>query len=196
VNGIWTIGREREKAHAIKYIRSEKDYPLIFDVIDAVEDIKAGEDAYQRFMDVAIYAFVNGGRGVWGQTADWIRRVGKLDPQVHAIWNDLAVSPKGEIRWRVACLLYNNIPDRQSHHHFDQLRSDKSKRVREFAISRYEYTADAKGRLERTRSATDFDLARAIAELDARERSTPPTGEKSSLFGRLLASVAPKARTD
>lgn len=169
MTGIWTIGREREKAYAIKFIRNVNEHPLIFDVIDAVEDIKAGEDASRRFMDVAIYAFVNGGRGVWGQTADWIRRVGKLDPQVHAIWNDLAASPKGEIRWRVACLLYNDIPERQSHRLFDQLRSDKSKRVREFAVSRYEYTADAKGRVERTRSADHFDVVRAIAELDARE---------------------------
>ena len=169
MTGIWTIGREREKAHAIKYIRSEKEHPLIFAVIDAVEDVKAGDSDLRRFMNAAIYAFVHGGRAVWGQTANWVRQVGKYHPQVHAIWDELAKSPDGEIRWRVACVLYHDIPERQSHILFDILRSDKSKRVRQFAISRYEHPVDAKGHADQTRSANDFDLVRAIAEVEAQE---------------------------
>ncbi|WP_073974359.1 hypothetical protein [Erythrobacter donghaensis] len=169
MTGIWTIGREREKAHAIKFIRNVNEHPLIFDVIDAVEDIKAGDGDLQLFMNAAIHAFVNGGRAVWGQAANWVRKMGKHHPQVHVIWDELAKWPISEVRWRVACVLYHDIPERQSHYLFDRLRSDKSKRVRQIAISRYEYTTDAKGLAERTRSAGEFDLARAIAELDARE---------------------------
>jgi hypothetical protein len=169
VSGFWTIGREREKAHAIKSIRNVNEHPLIFDVIDAVEDIKAGEGDLQQFMNGATHAFVNGGRAVWGQTANWVRKVGKHHPQVHAIWDELAKSPDGEIRWRVACILYHDIPERQSHILFDILRSDKSKRVRQFAIGRYEHPVDAKGHADQTRSANDFDLVRAIAGVEARE---------------------------
>jgi HEAT repeat protein len=166
VTGIWTIGREREKAHAIKYIRNPKDHALIFDVIDAVEDIKAGGSDFQRFIDASRDAFALGGSGVWEQTAGWVRQVGQHHPLVHAIWDDLAASPSADVRWRVACVLYQDIPERLSHQLFDRLRSDKSKRVRAFAIDRYENTAGPDGHIAPSRRAEAFDLAQALAQMD------------------------------
>lgn len=153
---MWTIGREREKQHAAKFVKEESQQRLLFPVIDVVHDLKEGTATAQDLMNVARVAMVEGGSGVWQNTANWLRQVQHELPEVRFLWSDLAHHPNWQVRWRVACCLYLDIPEQQSDRLFSALRFDKSKRVRATAIDRYEYRPDKRGKVERRFDAADF----------------------------------------
>ncbi len=73
---MWTIGREREKAHAAKFVREDEEEEqqlLLFPVIDAVHDLKGGTCQIDDFIVAARKAMIEGGSGAWQNTANWLR---------------------------------------------------------------------------------------------------------------------------
>lgn len=136
---MWTIGREREKAHSDKFVRKSDQRALLHPVIDAVHDLKDGSAGPDKFVAVAYDAMVRGDSGVWQDTANWIRRVGREYPTACAIWDKLANHSSWQVRWRVACCLYAHIDTRQSDCLFEQLRVDRSAKVRGFAEDRHSH---------------------------------------------------------
>jgi hypothetical protein len=135
---VWTIGREREKQHAAKFVRDPEQQAILFPVIDAVHDLNEGSGSPSAFIDVARTAMTNGEAAVWQNATNWIPKVGSEYPEVHSLWGELARNVSWNVRWRVACVLYGGVPDEQSDELFGDLRHDKSKKVRETAIDRYE----------------------------------------------------------
>ena len=154
---IWTIGREREKLHAAKFVRGADQQALLFPVIDAVHDLNEGEIDTDRFVTAARTAMIEGAFGVWANTNNWIRKIGNRHPNVLPLWDELSEHTSWKVRWRVACCLYSDIGDAQSDRIFSVLRNDKSKKVREYAIDRYEKRPDDKGRVEKRFDARKFD---------------------------------------
>lgn len=135
---MWTIGREREKFHAAKFVRDGAQQNILFPVIDAVHDLKEDRGSAAAFIAVARIAMITGGSGVWQNTVNWIAKVTREHPEILLLWDELALGTIWQTRWRVACVLYGDIPDAQSDHLFSNLRHDPSKRVRDTAIDRYE----------------------------------------------------------
>ncbi|QNO27064.1 hypothetical protein EEB18_020495 [Sphingopyxis sp. OPL5] len=135
---FWTIGKEREKAHAAKFIPQEDQQDLIFPVIDAALDINDGHGNEGMFRELARTAFVSGKSAVWQAAANWLRKVGGLKPTVLDLWDELGAHSDWTIRWRVACVLYADIPEPKSDLVFGVLRHDKSAKVRRYAVDRYE----------------------------------------------------------
>ncbi|MCW1984326.1 UNVERIFIED_ORG: hypothetical protein M2348_002343 [Sphingomonas sp. R1F5B] len=154
---MWTIGREREKTHAGKFVRQEDQRQLLYPVIDAVHDIKEGNGSVEDFIGVAQVAMMEGGSGVWLSTANWVRKVSHENVRASEIWNFLARHESWKIRWRVACCLYLDIDEPQSDHLFAHLRSDPSKKVRKYATDRYENRPDDQGKVEKRFDATLFE---------------------------------------
>lgn len=153
----WTIGREREKLHAAKFVRKAEEQAILFPVIDAVEDLKEGIGTIQQFMSAARTAMITGGFGAWTGTSNWISKVAKDAPEVSALWDELSNHTEWKVRWRVACELYSfGIGEEQSNRLFAKLRNDKSKKVRDYANSRYEYRPNPKN-AEKIYDAADFD---------------------------------------
>lgn len=135
---MWTIGREREKLHAAKFVRDAAQQNILFPVIDAIHDVKEDRESPAAFIAVARIAMTKGGSGVWQNTVNWIAKVAREHPEVLSLWDELALCANWQTRWRVACVLYGDISDAQSDHLFSKLRHDASKRVREMAVDRYE----------------------------------------------------------
>ena len=140
---MWTIGREREKLHAGKYVRQSAQQQLLFPVIDAVHDLKEGKAGLEEFCESARTAMTLGGDRVWEQAASWVGQVEREYPEVASLWNELALNSDWRVRWRVAYSLYCFISEPQSDQLFAKLRHDRSKKVREFAVQHYEYRPDA-----------------------------------------------------
>jgi hypothetical protein len=154
---VWTIGREREKLHAANFVRKPEDQAILFPVIDAVEDLKEGTGTIAQFLSAARTAMVDGGYGAWTNASNWIAKVAKDAPEVLKLWDELSNHPEWKVRWRVACgLYYFGIGEDQSNRLFVKLRNDKSKKVREYAISRYEHRPNPKN-IEKIYDAADFD---------------------------------------
>jgi len=154
---VWTIGREREKLHAAKFVRKPEDQEILFRVIDAVADLNEGTGSIEQFLSVARLAITFGGNGAWTNTSNWVAKVAKDAPEVMTIWDELSNHTELKVRWRVACgLYYFGIGEEQSNRLFAKLRNDKSKKVREYANSRYENRPNPKY-VEKVYDAADFD---------------------------------------
>ena len=136
---FWTIGREREKQHAATFVRKADQQALLFPVIDAALDLNDSNGDVAKFMDVARTAMVEGGSAVWDNASLWMSKIACRHESVLSLWDELALHPSWQVRWRVACLLYYAIAGEQSDRLFARLRHDRSARVREFAKQRYEY---------------------------------------------------------
>ena len=133
-----TIGREREKLHTAKFVKDAAGQALIFPVIDAAFDLNEGHGAIDHFVVLVKTALVEGCSAVWQNAANWMRKIGSRFPGTVGMWEELAVHPDWSIRWRVACVLYHDIPEATSNGLFAVLRHDRSAKVRRYAIDRYE----------------------------------------------------------
>ncbi|MES2441950.1 MAG: hypothetical protein V4574_03905 [Pseudomonadota bacterium] len=135
---FWTIGRDREKAYTAEFVKEADQQALIFAVIDAALDCNEASGSGAEFVEKARVAMVDGNSAVWQNASSWVRKVGERHPASLTLWDQLASHASWQVRWRVACLLYNDIPDAKSDDLFALLRHDKSAKVREYAVSRYE----------------------------------------------------------
>jgi hypothetical protein len=147
VSGVWTIGREREKQHACRYVKAQSQRDLLFPVIDAVHDLNEGFGTLEDFAVTAISALEKGGSTTWNSVDKWIHDVSRLHPQALEIWNTLSDHSKWSVRRSVAGLLYWYIPTSQSDKLFAKLRHDQSSAVRALAVDRYENRAGPKGNI-------------------------------------------------
>jgi hypothetical protein len=154
---LWTIGREREKAHYTQFVRDADQQALLFPVIDAIHDLKEGAGSASRLMDVSRAAMAGGNVRVWGTTSDWLNRVVTQIPEVGQLWVEFASNADWRLRWRVACHLYFGIPEDISNRIFAVLRHDRSAKVREYAISRYEERPNEKREVVKMFDAEAFD---------------------------------------
>lgn len=154
---MWTIGREREKLHAAKFVKDEAGQTLLFRVIDAVHDLKDGGDDVVALENAARCAIIDGNSAVWQNVSNWIRRAGQQWPAVLSIWPGLAAHADWRIRHRVACVLYLDVPEDLSNRLFAALRFDKSAKVRQYVVQRYEWRPDEHNEVKRFHDAALFD---------------------------------------
>lgn len=126
---MFTIGREREKEHAKRYIRDAANYPAIHRVIDAVHDCLDGTDNPSAVREAFRYAFLESGSGVWEQTGSWLRKLCTKRPEFSDLWEELAGSPKAALRFRSAACL-RDMPDHVAITLLERFSRDPSKMIR------------------------------------------------------------------
>lgn len=154
---MWTLGREREKRHVAPRLRDSRQRRLLFDVIDAVHALKEGVADAGSFVGAARAALTDGDSVVVDETGAWLAKVAGAVPAVGGLWDELAVHPSWKVRWHVAGRLYWYIPEDRSDCLFAVLRGDRSKKVREMAVSRYEYRTDEERTFVKMFDADRFD---------------------------------------
>jgi hypothetical protein len=107
---MFTIGRQREKQHAMRYLHNKAETVLVERVIDAAHDLIEGVASADAVASVFAEALVTGGGGVWEQTGSWICKLAREHPSLHQVWLLLAPHKSARIRFRVAAFL-NDMPD-------------------------------------------------------------------------------------
>jgi hypothetical protein len=130
--------RQWEKDKVTDSSLDAEQQAILLAVVEFAHDVFEGRLEDGNFIESAKRAMIHGNASVWQNTTGWIRKVSAKSSNVSAVWDDLANNSGWQVRWRVACVLYHDIPDSQSDRIFSVLRYDKSNRVRETAVDRYE----------------------------------------------------------
>jgi len=107
---MFALGRQREKQHATRNLRSEADKQIIERVVDAVHDVLDGVAAPDAVGPILADAFVTGGSGAWERTGSWMCQLTGEHPSLAGLWLQLAPHKSARIRFRVAAFL-NDMPD-------------------------------------------------------------------------------------
>jgi hypothetical protein len=137
---MFTFGRDREKESAAHHVRDPQQVPLIHAAVDAVHDFLEGRIAPDALQAALRRAFVEGGSGAWEQAGSWVRRLANEYPAVLSLWRELAHHPDARVRFRAACFL-NEMPQPLVTEIGNELRTDRSKKVRDMAQGRPEEIA-------------------------------------------------------
>ena len=133
-----TIGREREKEHSHRYLKSQDEAWRIEAVIEAAHDILEGAKSAEEVAPVFVEAFTDGGSGVWEQTGSWLGRLSREHSGLGELWRGLCGHRSAKIRFRAAAFL-DDMPANVFADCFPALLSDASARVRsKTASDRYQ----------------------------------------------------------
>ena len=102
---MFTLGRDREKAHARRNMGRDEDPLLINAVIDAVHDLLDGIPLSDGTLAVFRAGFIDGGRATWDQTGTWLAKACREFPSLEALWHEFAQHRSALIRIRAAAFL-------------------------------------------------------------------------------------------
>jgi hypothetical protein len=161
---MFTIGREREKENAARYLHNQADALVVGRVIDAVHDLIEGVASADTVGPVFAEAFVSGGGGAWEQTGSWMRKLAREHPSLHQLWLQLAQHKSARIRFRVAAFL-NDMPDEIRQRLTATFLADRSANVRSKTAGEISMrpTSDLLPLLQsRLAQETDPEIVRAI----------------------------------
>lgn len=126
---MFTFGREKEKKHALTYVRSPDDAILIERLIDIVHDLLEDSGSFDSLSPILTETFVKGGTGVWEQTGSWICKLSPGSAMVAGLWLQLSSHGSAKVRLRVAAFL-NQMPEETRKVLIQAFLSDKSAKVR------------------------------------------------------------------
>jgi len=107
---MFTLGREREKENAARYLHNQADALVVARLIDAAHDLIESLASADAVAPVIAEAFVTGGGGAWEQTGSWMCKLAREHPSLARLWLQLAPHKSARIRFRVAAFL-NDMPD-------------------------------------------------------------------------------------
>lgn len=162
---IASFGRERDKEFIVESRRSEPDKEVLLEMTDAVHDLRDGVGTLDNFLRAVRNAIWSDREIVRDPALTLLMRVTPYHPECLRVWVDLAQDKSWVHRFSVACRLYSYVPEALSDLLFSELRNDSSKRVRDIAVSKYEWRADSKGYLSKTHDAAKFDERVARGEV-------------------------------
>jgi hypothetical protein len=160
-----SFGRERDLEMLERHIKDPVVKERAIRQTSAAHDLNDGIGTVEAFIDAsrdAVFPETPPGRDA---PLLLLARIAKYYPECLQIWDELAQGSSWKDRFTVACYLYNRIPETKSDRFFAILRNDKSNRVREMAVARYEWRADEKGYLHPTHDASKFDERVARGEI-------------------------------
>jgi hypothetical protein len=126
---MWTIGREREKEHARKFLGPSKDSSLLEVVVDAVHDLIGGSPVSEVTQAAFTDGFVEGGSGTWESTGSWLAKSVREFPELAQLWREFASHPSAKVRFRAAAFL-GEMPEDTALALLPILLSDSSAKVR------------------------------------------------------------------
>jgi len=153
---MFTIGRDREKEHARKFLGASSDPALLESVIDAVHNLLEGlalsEDTFEAFRR----GFVDGRSGTWENTGSWLTKAVREFPALSSLWHEFAAHQSAQIRFRAAAHL-TGMPEADAQKLLPILLADKSAKVR----------SKASGDMHTTKWAWAFDLLSARRQVES-----------------------------
>jgi hypothetical protein len=155
-----TLGRSAEKERYSPFLPDPTQRSWVFDVIDLTYDLIEGRALPEQLTEAVLQVFLSGDARAWQNTAEWLEKTTAHLPEMDDVWLGLARHPDWQIRWRIACLLYSTVPEPVSNRIFSTLRYDRSRKVRDYAIERYEMRAVPDGQLwcsKKVFDASGFD---------------------------------------
>lgn len=126
---MWTLGRDREKEHARKFLGPSKDSSLLEAVIDVVHDLVEGKADAEAARLALSRGFAEGGGGVWESTGSWLLKAGGEFPDFLSLWDVFAAHPSAATRFR-ACAFVVDLPENVAKKLLPVLLSDPSAKVR------------------------------------------------------------------
>lgn len=126
---MWTIGRNREKEHARKFLGPSADSSLIEAVIDAVHDLIDGRSVTDDTLSAFRRGVIDGGGGTWESTGSWLRKTIPEHPSLSDLWLEFATHRSAGIRFRAAAFV-SAMPEDIAKTALPRLLADKSAKVR------------------------------------------------------------------
>lgn len=125
---MWTLGRDREKEHARKFLGS-KDSKVLEQVIDAVHDLIEQKKVTKATTDALHAGLLEGASGTWESAGSWLIKACREFSELCTLWVELSSHPSSKIRFRVAAFV-EDMPDGIARKVLPQLLADPSVKVR------------------------------------------------------------------
>ena len=135
---MFTFGRAHEIKHAIHSRGTEEKAALLIAVINAVHDLIDGSSEQAAVENTVRIAFVEGKSGVWEATGSWLLKLCADYPAMQGLWWEFARHASATVRFRVACHVID-LDEPQRTEIYSILEADKSKRIRDQAIGKWDY---------------------------------------------------------
>ncbi len=126
---MFSIGREREKEHARKFLGDSNDPTKLEAVIDIVHDLLGGGAITDSTRAAFRSGFADGGAGTWESTGSWLAKVIQEYPSLSPLWIEFARHPSAKVRFRAAAFL-NRMPEDCAAEVLAPLLADRSAKVR------------------------------------------------------------------
>jgi hypothetical protein len=126
---MFTIGREREKQHARKFLGDSSDPTKIEAVIDAVHDLLEGGAVTDSTRAAFRSGFVDGGAGTWESTGSWLAKTVREFSSLSALWIEFVGHRSAKVRFRAAAFV-DSMPEDCATVAFPLLLADRSAKVR------------------------------------------------------------------
>ena len=140
-----SFGRERDLSMIEEYVVDPELKARYLKQTAAAHDLNEGIVTADAFIDATREAVLQSTQTGRDAPLILLARVARYYPECLGLWDELAESQDWQNRFTVACRLYGAVPDAVSDRLFNRLRNDRSKRVREISICRYENRANEKG---------------------------------------------------
>lgn len=125
---MWTIGREREKEHARKFLGSS-DPKALEAVIDAVHDLIELGAVTEQTIAAFRNGFIDGGAGTWESTGTWLRKAAHEYPALSELWLEFASHRSAAKRFRAAAFT-DAMPEDMARTLLPRFLSDSSAKIR------------------------------------------------------------------
>ena len=126
---MWTLGRDREKEHARKFLGLSKDASLLEAVIDTVHDRFEGPADPTAARAIFRRSFVEGAGGTWESTGSWLRKASHEFPDLTSLWDELLTHTSAVTRFRAAAFA-GELPEDVARKHLPALLADPSAKIR------------------------------------------------------------------
>ena len=95
---MFTIGRDREKEHARKFLGTSSDPALLESVIDAVHNLLEGQALSENTFEAFRRGFLEGRSGTWESTGSWLTKIDREFPALSSLWHEFAAHQSAQIR--------------------------------------------------------------------------------------------------
>jgi hypothetical protein len=126
---MFTIGREREKELARKFLGDSSDPTKLEAVIVAIHDLIETGAVTDSTRAAFRSGFVDGGAGTWESTGSWLAKAVLDHPSLSSMWVEFAGHRSAKVRFRAAAFL-DSMPEDCAAGLFPHLLADPSAKVR------------------------------------------------------------------
>lgn len=133
-----SFGRERDLEMIEQWVVNEDIKVQRLKQTQAAHDLNDGIGTVDAFLEASREAIFSNSESQRSEPLSLLGRIANYYPECLVIWDELASSSDWRNRFSAACRLYWYIPEQKSDRLFNELRHDKSKRVRHIAVDRYE----------------------------------------------------------
>lgn len=142
-----SFGRERDLEMIERWVTDPVYKARRLKQIAAAHDLNDGIGTLEQFIEASREAILSASVAARDTGLTLLFRISRYYPDCLVVLDELAKSKAWRDRFTVACYLYRPISEPESDRFFNELRNDKSKRVRDMAIDRYKNRSNEHGEI-------------------------------------------------